>query len=97
MGVRSWIITRITSTVMRTLSASIQRPEAMEFYFSVRCGTIHRKNLWLSPKSSPLLSSGKLNSLSGFQSPMPNVFETIRVPGFKSLSGLGRSFQVDPV
>jgi hypothetical protein len=28
VGVRSWIITRITSTVMRTLSASIQRPEA---------------------------------------------------------------------
>jgi len=31
VGVRSWIRTRITSTVMRTLSASIQCPEAVVF------------------------------------------------------------------
>jgi len=30
--------------------------------------------------------SSSVNSLSGFQSPMSNVFETIRVPGFKSSS-----------
>jgi hypothetical protein len=32
--------------------------------------------------------------LSGFQSPISNVFETIRVPGFNSRSSFGRSFRL---
>jgi len=39
-------------------------------------------------------SRDKRTSLAGFQSPIPNVLDTIRVSGFKSLRSLGRSFRL---
>src|SRR5580700_184210 len=58
------------------------------FYFAAR-GTTHKYSLRDRKSFFPLVST--VTSLSGGQSPMLNVFDTIRVPGSKSWSSFGRS------
>jgi hypothetical protein len=55
-------------------------PERKPLKNRYRGGTLHRNSLWLNSYSS--LGSPRVTSLSGFQSPISNVFETIRLPGF---------------
>src|SRR5713101_3524222 len=57
-------------------------------YFADREGTTHKYSLRERRSFSPLVST--VTSLSGGQSPMLNVFDTIRVPGSKSWSSFGR-------
>jgi hypothetical protein len=53
--------------------------------YHVRTGIVHNMTLLLK-EYSPSWSCGPptVTSFSGFQSPIPKVLETIRVPGFKS-------------
>src|SRR5260370_432224 len=58
--------------------------------FRLRGGIFHRYNLRLRNASS---APSSVTSRSGFQSPMSNVFETTRVPGFRSSNSFARRFQ----
>src|SRR5215469_6545270 len=58
-------------------------------YFAERGGTTHKYSLRERKSFFPLVFS--VTSLSGGQSPILNVFDTIRVPGSKSWSSFGRS------
>ena len=53
-------------------------------YFSLRRGIVHKNSL----SEPPATGLPTIISLFGFQSPMPNVFDTIRVPDFKSFASL---------